>query len=123
MGMDLTPKNNKVQPFMINWTGWRILDRALKTLGYDANLSDHNDGDYLTGETCKEIAHLIEQNIPFFCEVEMDYLSQEQIEKTRAFVAMMRNVNPEDIDYIEESKNFWLEAAKFFKQCGGCRQY
>ena len=100
---------------MINWLGWRILDRALKTLGYDANLSDHNDGDYLTGETCKEIAHLIEQNIPFFCEVEMDYLSQEQIEKTRAFMAMMRNVNSEDIDYIEESKNFLARSCKIFQ--------
>ena len=108
---------------MINWTGWTVLDRALKALGYDAKLSDYNDGDYLTEETCKEIAHLIEQNIPFFYEVGREYFTEENRKKWRAIIARIKNAYTEDEDPIEECKNFWLEVAKFFKQCGGCRQY
>jgi hypothetical protein len=73
MGMDLIPKNNRVGSFMINWTGWRILDMALKELDCDAKLSFVNEGDYLTGEACKEIAHLIEQNISLLYECELNY--------------------------------------------------
>jgi hypothetical protein len=59
MGMDFIPRNKKLDPFHITWTGWTELQIILKDSV--VSLDQFNDGVYLSKDACEFIANRLEE--------------------------------------------------------------
>jgi hypothetical protein len=110
MGVDLIPKNNKVESECLNWNGWRRLIMFLQENNCDTSaLSGYNDGEYIPASVCHAIADCIEQYIDSYVfEMEPN-------------VAYEPNATPESV--TQDTRNYYRSTIPFWRNCKGCYQY
>jgi hypothetical protein len=108
MGMDLMPKNNKVESEYFNVWSWGKLKRFLQENNCDIPaLSRFNDGEYIPASVCHAIADCIEQHIDSFVfELEPD-------------VAYEPSGTLESV--IQDTRNSFKRTIP--RNCEGCYQY
>ncbi len=103
MGMDLIPLRKDKQQYWLhyNWCGWSTLIDFLRKLGVDTDeFSGWNDGEVISGNTCKEVSKTLEDHFDEFTEEFSDGGETD-----------------------EETSKFCKHHIDHWKKCGGFRQY
>jgi len=63
MGMDLIPSLKEVGDLHYNWAGWdQLCDLLAKNNVLTDEFTGVNDGDYISVETCREVANTLENH-------------------------------------------------------------
>jgi hypothetical protein len=117
MGMDLIPNNRGIASISYNLSAWRTLRTFLDE--HDAltdEFSTFNDGDLIKEETCKRVADVMEDHFGILAwEFSRDDKDEEVPEQVVLYLRHLR-----DTCDVEE---LLREHIKFWRDCGGCRQF
>jgi hypothetical protein len=84
MGMDLIPKNKKLEPAYLNWTAWETLRVFLERLSFPNMLANSNDADCLSYSECRDIASSIKRDLPILLEVGKEVYRERNIEESES---------------------------------------
>lgn len=133
MGMDLVPRIKTVESHHFNWTGWRIITNILEDLDCDMScFSGSNNGIYVNAATAKQCGKALEYAIKkhmirvkrikdktYYGGYREEFETSDPIETEGDL--FIESLGDDMLD--KDTKKWFLDAAKFFKSCGGFSQY
>jgi hypothetical protein len=118
MGIYLKPLKKRARSESFNWSSWEMLTDLLSKLECDTSeVSNSNDGEYVSPETCKEWALALKgilnsKRLSVYTNPFNTEIFQLDCDKERG----NRKPNKDDIDFLKN-------AIKFFEKCEGFRQF